>query len=290
MKCLSDGRERTTFSYYPHPTVDYTNRLYVIFRMPEFGVVFFIITTNDKGSFCMSKGLEYFKKVYDIVPGWVQKMHDYNPEMLDHYTALRGAAMSAGALTVKEKDILLVGMNAARHYARSMVYHTKGAIDGGATLEELVEYLLIAYNYGGDKALQIGLQSFEYALELKGVEGNKISHDSTAEEIARYYSSFASTDESRAYYNDLIALFAAKDENALTEKLLEANVVAKDMKYILMTGIYTTVLKNEETDHWAKKARENGADEPRLAELGYICLLTAGIPSWFEISDALIEK
>ena len=59
----------------------------------------------------MSTGLDYFKKVYDIVPGWVQKMHDYNPAMLDHYTALRGAAMQQGYLSIKEKDILLVGMN-----------------------------------------------------------------------------------------------------------------------------------------------------------------------------------
>lgn len=49
----------------------------------------------------MSTGLDYFKKVYDVVPGWVQKMHDYNPSMLDHYTALRGAAMADGVLSVK---------------------------------------------------------------------------------------------------------------------------------------------------------------------------------------------
>ncbi|WP_277585098.1 carboxymuconolactone decarboxylase family protein [Psychrobacillus antarcticus] len=238
----------------------------------------------------MSTGLDYFKKVYDVVPGWVQKMHDYNPAMLDHYTALRGAAMSEGVLSVKEKDILLVGINSARHYARSMVYHTKGAIDGGATLEELVEYLLVAYNYGGEKALQIGLQSFEYALELTGTQAEKVSHDATALEIVRYYAQFASNDDIKNYYEQLLSLLVSKDENALSEKLLETNVVNEQMKYILMTGIYTTVLKNTETEYWAEKAREKGVDEPRLAELGYICLLTAGIPSWFEISDALIQK
>ncbi|MEI4770616.1 carboxymuconolactone decarboxylase family protein [Psychrobacillus sp. FJAT-51614] len=238
----------------------------------------------------MATGLDYFKKVYDVVPGWVQKMHDYNPAMLDHYTALRGAAMAEGVLSVKEKDILLVGMNSARHYARSMVYHTKGAIDGGATLGELAEYLLVAYYYGGEKALQIGLQSFEYALELTGTQAEKISHDATATDIVRYYASFASTNESKKYYEQLVSLFITGDENALSAKLLESNIVDEQMKYILMTGIYTTVLKNTETDYWAKKAREKGVDEPRLAELGYICLLTAGIPSWFEISDALIQK
>lgn len=238
----------------------------------------------------MATGLDYFKKVYDVIPGWVQKMHDYNPAMLDHYTALRGAAMAEGVLSVKEKDILLVGINSARHYARSMVYHTKGAIDGGATLEELAEYLLVAYNYGGEKALQIGLQSFEYALELSGTPAEKISHDATAIEIIRYYAQFASSDDRKDYYEQLIILFMDDNENALTEKLLASNVVDEQMKYILMTGIYTTMLQNAETDYWANKAREKGVEEPQLAELGYICLLTAGIPSWFEISDALIEK
>jgi alkylhydroperoxidase/carboxymuconolactone decarboxylase family protein YurZ len=238
----------------------------------------------------MATGLEYFKKIYDVVPGWVQKMHDYNPAMLDHYTALRGAAMSPGALTVQEKDILLVGMNAARHYARSMVYHTKGAIDGGATLEELVEYLLVSFLYGGEKALQIGLQSFEYALELTHTSAEKLAHHASADEIVRYYSTFASTETRKSYFKQLLDCFDSKDENGLKEKLLEGNAVSAQMKYILMTGIYTTVLKNAETDYWAKQAREKGVDEARLAELGYICLLTAGIPSWFEISDALIQK
>ncbi|WP_341301381.1 carboxymuconolactone decarboxylase family protein [Lysinibacillus sp. FSL H8-0500] len=238
----------------------------------------------------MVTGLEYFKKVYDVVPGWVQKMHDYNPAMLDHYTALRGAAMAPGVLSVKDKDILLVGMNAARHYARSMVYHTKGAIDGGAALEELIEYLLVAFNYGGEKALQIGLQSFDYALELTNTNAEKISHDASAREIVHYYSSFAKGDKSKAYFEKLSALLVSKDENALRQHLLDGNCVSTQMKYILMTGIYTTVLKNAETGYWAQQAREVGVEEAKLAELGYICLLTAGIPAWFEISDALIEK
>lgn len=238
----------------------------------------------------MPSGLDYFKKVYDVVPGWVQKMHDYNPAMLDHYTSLRSAAMAEGTLTVKEKDILLVGINAARQYARSMVYHTKGAIDGGASIEELAEYLLVAYIPGGEKALQIGLQSFEYALGLMNTAADTISHDASASEIVSYYAQFASTPERKEYYSQLVTFFESENENALLQELLKTNVVDEQLKYILMTGIYTTMLENEATEEWAKKAREKGVDEARLAELGYICLLTAGIPAWFEISDALIEK
>ena len=51
----------------------------------------------------MSKGLAYFQQVYDEVPGWVQKMHDYSPIVLDHYTGLRGEIMQDGALSRKRK-------------------------------------------------------------------------------------------------------------------------------------------------------------------------------------------
>ena len=39
-------------------------------------------------------GLAYFKEVYDEVPGWVQKMHDYNPAILDHYTGIHSVIMN----------------------------------------------------------------------------------------------------------------------------------------------------------------------------------------------------
>lgn len=231
----------------------------------------------------MESGLAYFKKVYDEVPGWVQKMHDYKPEMLDHYTALRGASMSAGVLSVKEKDILLVGMNAARNYTRSMGYHTKGAIDGGATLEELIEYLSVTYVVGGETSLRLGLQSFEYAAQLLEEEIELLSHEATAVEIFDYYAKYSSK---KQYFADVKQ--AIENEQDVAEILLTDNVVNEKMKYLLMVGSYTSRLQHTEVDEWTKKARTNGVEENELAELGFTCLLTAGIPAWFEISDALL--
>jgi alkylhydroperoxidase/carboxymuconolactone decarboxylase family protein YurZ len=116
----------------------------------------------------VSKGLDYFKEVYDTVPGWVQKMHDYNPAMLEYYTDIRGEAFCDAVLSRKEKDVLIASMNAARLYPRSMVYHTKGAIDNGITISELVEYFLVAYLYNGTKSLKTSLEALSYALQLKG--------------------------------------------------------------------------------------------------------------------------
>ncbi|USK67088.1 carboxymuconolactone decarboxylase family protein [Peribacillus frigoritolerans] len=238
----------------------------------------------------MSEGLLYFKEVYDVVPGWVQKMHGYSPNALDHYTNLRSNIMQEGALTKKEKDILLVGMNAARLYERSMVYHTKGAIDGGATLTELVEYLIVSYLYNGTKALKTGIKSLEYALELKGIrypEGS--GHKETTEEILLYMIELLD-DEETGFVSNVLKLVKSGDQNSLKDYILSDSAVSKRLKHILMTGIFITELKGKQVGEWMEAARLNGASEEQLAEVGLICLLTAGIPAWFEASDSLIEN
>ncbi|MFD6210943.1 carboxymuconolactone decarboxylase family protein [Peribacillus sp. NPDC060253] len=238
----------------------------------------------------MSEGLTYFKEVYDVVPGWVQKMHDYSPNALDHYTNLRSNIMEEGALTKKEKDILLVGMNAARLYERSMVYHTKGAMDGGATLPELVEYLIVPYLYNGTEALKMGIKSLEYALSLKGIPYPEVSgNQETAEEILLYMMELLG-DEETEYVSNVLSLVRSGDQNSLKNYILSDSVVSKKLKHILMTGIFITELKGKQVEEWMEAARENGASEEQLADVGFICLLTAGIPAWFEASDSLIEK
>ncbi|MFQ6584634.1 carboxymuconolactone decarboxylase family protein [Priestia megaterium] len=238
----------------------------------------------------MSRGLSYFKEVYDVVPGWVQKMHDYSPNALDHYTNLRSDIMQESALKRKEKDILLVGMNAARLYERSMIYHTKGAIDGGATLPELVEYLIVPYLYNGVKSLQTAIKSLEYALSLKGIDVEQANQEyNTTEELLLYMIKLLG-DEDHSFVENVLKLVKSEDKELLKDYILSNSIVSKKMKYVLMAGIFITELQGEKAEKWMEAARLNGASEAQLADVGFICLLTAGIPAWFEASDSLIEK
>lgn len=232
----------------------------------------------------MSEGLTYFKEVYGAVPGWVGKMHTYRPDALDHYTSLRSAIMGDGLLSGKEKDLLLVGINAARCYERSMVYHTKGAIDGGATIPELIEYLLVAYRYGGQDALQTGVQSVSYALSLKGLPKGHVLYAYELEYILHYFISILEEEDAWFISNILKA-----PEELWIDLLLVGGVVSAKMKSLLMAGIHSTALQGAEAGKWMGKARANGATEGEWAEVGLICLLTAGIPAWFEASDSLRE-
>ena len=235
----------------------------------------------------MSKGLAYFQQVYDEVPGWVQKMHDYSPVVLDHYTGLRGDIMQDGALTRKEKDVLLAGMNAARLYSRSMGYHTKGAIDFGSTIPELVEYFLVSYHYGGTDALKVSLEALSYALELKdrSVEQPEKSPE-TIEEIIQTMITWLGEDDT-SFLIDSLEIIKKRNPKEIETKLLGDGHVSTRMKHLNMVGNYITQLRGKDAIDWMEKAREVGASEEDLADVGYICILTAGIPSWFEISDSL---
>ncbi len=232
----------------------------------------------------MSDGLAYFKEVYGAVPGWVGKMHAYRPDALDHYTNLRSAIMEDGLLSGKEKDLLLVGINAARCYERSMVYHTKGAIDGGATIPELIEHLLVAYRYGGQNALRTGVQAVKTALSLKGLPNGHVLYVYELENVLHYFISILEEEDAPYVANILKAPVELWDD-----LLLVKGAVSAKMKSLLMVGIHSTGLQGREAGKWMEKSRAKGATEGELAEVGLICLLTAGIPAWFEASDALLE-
>lgn len=232
----------------------------------------------------MSNGLAYFKEVYGAVPGWVEKMHDYRPDALDHYTSLRSAIMEDGLLSRKEKDLLLVGINAARCYERSMLYHTKGAIDGGATIPELIEYLLVANRYGGLKSIKTGIQSVNYALSLKGLPKGPYFYNPEMNDVLHYFSSILEKEDATYVSNILKA-----PEELWDDLLLVRGVVSAKMKSLLMVGIHSTCLQGKDAGKWMERARSAEATEGELAEVGLICLLTAGIPAWFEASDSLGE-
>src|SRR5699024_1079569 len=235
----------------------------------------------------MSEGLAYFKEVYDEVPGWVQKMHDYSRGVLDHYTGIRGEIMQDGALSRKEKDVLVGSMNAARLYPRSMVYHTKGAIDYGCPVPELIEYFLVAYLYGGSKSLKLSLEAIAYAMELKGVMVKQPSKTpETIEGVMQTIREWMNGEDIH-FIEEIFSLIETGDEQKVEEKILTDGNVSTKLKHLNMVGNYITELKGQEAQGWMEKAREAGASEAELADVGYICILTAGIPTWFEMSDSL---
>lgn len=238
----------------------------------------------------MSKGLEYFKKVYDEVPAWIQIMHDYEPKMLDAYTEIRGEAFKTNYLTAVEKDEIIASVNAGRCYHRSMVLHTQAGIVKGSQLEHLLEYLLVSYVYKGIEALNVAVVSIQHYL--------KEVHDITYE-IQEYHHLIE-------VINDLLRVIPTENQEFLIkikselvestshhqtcEILMQAGSIPASRKQLCYVGMFLTELDGKQAEAEIIKARELGVTEEELADLGYIIILTAGIPSWFELSDHLNKK
>lgn len=227
--------------------------------------------------------LDYFKEVYGEIPKWVQAMYDYNPEMLDHYTSLRAEAFKTDVLTDKEKDILVAAVNAGRLYDRTMVGHTNAGTIKGATFEELIEYFLVAYLYGGFKSLEISLKAIAANLEMTdGIKVNIKHTYQSAEEILEDLIEWT-PEKDHSFINKV--LNALKNDEVVRDILLEAGHVSQERKYLTLVGMYITELRGKDAEQVMIEARNHGVTEAELADLGYIIILTAGIPTWFEISD-----
>lgn len=235
----------------------------------------------------MSKALEYFKEVYDTVPDWVQKMHDYSPEVLEKYTGIRGEIMQDGSLSRKEKDALIASMNAGRLYSRSMLFHTKGAIDFGYSPAELLEFFLTAYLYKGDAALKKAFEAIPYALELTGkttVIPEAVPE--TADDLIGTMIGWLA-EEDTSYLEQAASAIKQGDAEKVSALILSDGKVSSKLKHMNMAGNFIVELNGSGAAPWMERARNAGASEADLADLGYICILTAGIPAWFELSDSL---
>lgn len=232
--------------------------------------------------------IEYFREVYGEVPNWVQVMYDYNPDMLEYYTQFRNVAFKDDVLTAAEKDILIAAMNAGKLYERTMIAHTEAGTRKGATFEEFVEYFLVAYVYGGYKSLEISLKALAANLKLSDdidleIKSSYTSAQEILEELIRQ-----TPGKDHSFINKV--LDGMRDKTLVRDIIFSDGHVSKARKYLAHVGMYTTEMRGKDAEQAIIEAREHGVTDAELADMGYIIIFTAGIPTWFELSDHLEPK
>ena len=248
----------------------------------------------------MEDALAFFERVYGEVPEWVLTMHEQRPEALNDYLRLRRTVMEKGALSHKEKEWVLVGVNAARRYERSMLYHTRGAVDAGSTVPELAEILLPCILSRGLPAWLEGYKALTYAeqyLNQRGYDGDERKEVSeatapsitTVEEALTYFSREAGGDQPE--WVDLMNVYTPgtlRDYANLRKRTLGDGLVPRKMKELVLVGINLSERYPNGVSLHVSSARRLGATDAELADVALTCVLTAGIPAWFELSDLLI--
>lgn len=253
--------------------------------------------------------LEYFKKIYGQVPDWAAKMHEFSPGSLDNYTQLRDLALRDGALSRKEKELILVGINAARRYERTMLYHTKGAVDAGATVAEIGEILLPCVLSRGLPAWLEGMKALEYARDYirsqeAGAGGAQAAGearsglaDVTIGDAEAVHEYFARAQGGNHHGEPALPAWAQWMEQThpgalrsyvqLRANALADGLVSRKLKELLLVGINAAERYPAGIKIHLEAAKQLGATDQELAEVFLTALLTAGIPAWIEGSDFL---
>ncbi|WP_028551151.1 carboxymuconolactone decarboxylase family protein [Paenibacillus sp. UNC451MF] len=238
--------------------------------------------------------LKYYEEVYGKVPEWVDMLYHFSPKAMEHYTLLRNEILVDGALPRKEKELILVGVNAARRYERSMIYHTQGAVDAGANLEEIADVVAACIISRGIPAWFTGMKAIQFAAEYLGIEGTEVK------EYNGELPSITSLEDAYAYYekeSGLTPSWAQLLEKAnpsamvgytnLRNVVLRDHVVSRKLKELVLIGVNLAERYPEGVQVHVNGAKKWGATDAEIAEVSLVCVLTAGIPSWFEISEFL---
>lgn len=77
------------------------------------------------------------------------------------FSRMHTAAVSAGALDKKTKELLSLAIGIAVHCDDCIAYHVHDALAAGATRAEIVETLGVAIMMGGGPGLMYACQAFE---------------------------------------------------------------------------------------------------------------------------------
>jgi len=103
------------------------------------------------------------------------------------------ALLTEGALTKKEKTLLLVGLFAARREEKQMLYFVKQAVEEGNSVTEIAELIASAIISRGIPTWLSGIEAISYAIQLSG--------DAQTTEMGEEVDTFSSQQECIDYYH-----------------------------------------------------------------------------------------
>lgn len=79
------------------------------------------------------------------------------PNVAEHYMSFTEACFQKGALDKKQKQLMALGISIFAQDEYCIIYHTKSAVDNGATEEEIGETIGISAALGGGAAFAQGV-------------------------------------------------------------------------------------------------------------------------------------
>lgn len=93
------------------------------------------------------------KERLDEVQALVERMGKEYPQLAGPFMVFLRRVEEKGALDTKTKELISVALAVALHCEWCIAFHTKNALDAGATKDELVEACMVATLMAGGPAM-----------------------------------------------------------------------------------------------------------------------------------------
>lgn len=110
----------------------------------------------------MSNYAAQAKAVFDFM-GTLSKE---NPKLAQGFGTMHHATAEDGALTVKQKELIALGISITIRCEGCIACHVKAAIEAGATKEEIVETIGVSLVMGGGPSVVYGDKAYKAMEEM----------------------------------------------------------------------------------------------------------------------------
>lgn len=93
------------------------------------------------------------RKMLNEFTGGLGVLAETNGENVNAFMNLLGTTYAPGALDVKTKELISVGVAAYNRCEYCIVFHVYKALEAGATREEIIEAAMVAVAFGGGPSM-----------------------------------------------------------------------------------------------------------------------------------------
>ena len=119
--------------------------------------------------------MTYGKQTLADLQGPTKQLRELIPEVYETFTHTHRAALRAGALDTKTKELMALVAGIAVHCDGCIASHARGAARAGASREEVAESIGVAILMGGGPATVYGPRALEAFLEFSDAGAKGVS-------------------------------------------------------------------------------------------------------------------
>lgn len=100
-------------------------------------------------------------KIYSDLEKLLAQINEEIPTVMTGFNNLQTAVISDGALTIKTKELIALGIAITNRCDGGIPYHIKNSLDAGASFPEIMETIGVAILMGGRMSLVYGCEALE---------------------------------------------------------------------------------------------------------------------------------